>query len=411
LRKINDRVNPGLLLVGAALLGLLLTNFPFGESIIWIKEQYIDIAPIGLHIDIAHFVEDFVLAFFFLAVGLELIQEFTVGNLKNPKHATIPIVAAVGGMLFPALIFIGFALTTNDPAMLKGFAIPTATDIAFSVGVLALVAKNINPNVRIFLLTLAVADDIGGIIIIAVGYSTTINIVALGAVVALTIVWFIFMRIDNKPIRYGFCTLIGLIAWYFMYQSGIHPAILGVVLGLLVPCKPNTEKTDFTIAQSKDPATIDSKKALTPDLGSTSRAERFLPVLNPYTDLIVLPLYAFTQLAIPLNFSEFDSKSLTIMLGTAIALLVGKPLGIMLATITITKVLKTTLPNGLRYRDYLGVACLAGTGFTVAFLVTDLSFVGNTAITDIAKLGVLLGSFGAIIVATIVFKIKGEASA
>ncbi|MDR2538967.1 MAG: Na+/H+ antiporter NhaA [Bifidobacteriaceae bacterium] len=384
MKKLRERVNPGLLLVSVGVLALIVANIPVvSDYYFGIAHKEVPFGAFGLpylpSLTFEEFVRDFILAIFFFAVGLELKQEFTVGSLRNPKRAALPIIAAVGGMLFPSLIFISTVLISSNPALVSGFAIPTATDIAFSVGILALVGKGINPQVRVFLLTLAVADDIMGILVIAIGYSSNVNFWYLLFFFIIMALFFLVVRIPSKAGSLVGGIILGLVGWYFMFGSGVHPAICGVCLGMTMSSQVSGKRT-------------------------RSRAQFALEVLEPWSDLIILPLFAFFQLGVKFGALELTPLYLSLIIATTIGLLLGKPIGIMIFTIVITKITAIDLPKGLSYINYLGVACLAGTGFTVSFLVCNLAY-ADASLVMASKLGVLIGSFAAAFLAAIVMQL------
>jgi NhaA family Na+:H+ antiporter len=292
LLKIESRVNPGLLLLGAGIFALGWANLPkLNSAYFHLAEFTIPLGQLGLSelpdLTVEELVRDFLLAIFFFGIGLELKQEFTVGTLRSPKSAILPIMAACGGMLVPSLVYLAITLGSGNSGLISGFAIPTATDIAFSVGILALIGKKIHPAVRIFLLTLAVTDDILGIMVIAIGYSTSLNFVFLLFCLVTLLIFFGVVRIYH-PISYLLGPILGLTAWYFMFASGIHPAISGVALGLCMSSKTSPTRT-------------------------RSRAQIMLVGLSPISDLIVLPIFAFFQLGVPLGALTFDSNHLSLL--------------------------------------------------------------------------------------------------
>jgi NhaA family Na+:H+ antiporter len=387
MKNLREKVNPGLLLVGVGVIALIIANVPgLNDYYFSIAHTEVPLGDLGLpylpSLTFEEFVRDFILAIFFFAVGLELKQEFTVGSLRNPKRAALPIIAAVGGMLFPSLFFLGTVLVTSNPALTDGFAIPTATDIAFSVGILALVGKGINPQVRIFLLTLAVADDIMGILVIAIGYSSNVNFWYLLFFLVLMAVFFWVVRIPQKTISVIGGIVLGLLGWYLMFGSGVHPAICGVCLGMTMSSQVSTKRIK-------------------------SRAQFTLEVLEPWSDLIILPLFAFFQLGVKFDTLEFSPMYISLIVAATIGLLFGKPIGIMCFTVVITKITAIDLPKGLSYINYLGVACLAGTGFTVSFLVCNLAY-ADASLVMASKLGVLIGSFAAAVAAAAVMKLTAK---
>jgi len=391
LTKVSNKVNPGILLIVFAALALIWANLPNFEQYYFdflefeIDLHFFDLGFGAVVMNVEEFIKDFVLTIFFFEVGLELKHEFTEGSLRKPKQAALPILGALGGMLFPALIYSATVLISNNSQYLSGFAIPTATDIAFCIGILALLAPNINPELRIFLLTLAVADDLGGILIIAFAYSQGINFLAILLALLFTTIFFFVVHFYHQ-ISIFVAIILSLIIWYFFLKSGIHPALSGVVMGLCISHKKN-------------------KNHIEP-------INRLTEIFHPINNLFVLPIFAFSQLGISLFDLEVNKYSIFIIIGVALGLAIGKPLGILLFIHFSTKLKIAKMPKDVSTIDYLGISALAGIGFTVAFLVANLAFRTGTASDNVllGKLGVLIGSILAIVIAALLFQYEKHSS-
>ncbi|MEE8666560.1 MAG: Na+/H+ antiporter NhaA [Bifidobacterium mongoliense] len=361
----NERFT-GMVMLAFAVVGLTAANLPGIASGYEALSTFTPPLPIAsLTMPLSQWVEDGVLTLFFLVVGLDLRQEMATGFLSDPKKATVPVVAACGGVAVPALIF--WTINSSSPELAHGWTVPTATDIAFSITVLTLVSRRGSGELRAFLMTLAVVDDIIGIGLIAIVYSHLTSPWPVFVLAACLLSWFLLIRM-RRPI-WPVVAAIGLIAWYAMLSAGIHPTLSGVAVGLLTPARPVFREM-------------------------TSRAERYRGKLSPWSAMLALPVFAFFAMGIPLCGIGTHELGSTVFLGILIGLVIGKPLGIMLTARLCTAV-GLSLGDGIRWRDLLGVAQLCGIGFTVSFLMADLAFshsAQSSQYADTAKLAVLIGS-------------------
>ena len=394
-RILRQETIGGLIIVAAAVLAVVLANSPLGETYFGIRETYISFGfgESVWKINVGHLTADGLLAIFFFLVGLELKREFVVGELRDPRKALVPVVAALGGVLVPAGIFLYMtdALGVGDAA--RGWAIPIATDIAFALAVLALVGTWLPLALRTFLLTLAVVDDLVGITIIAVVYTDEVvwlNLVfSLLSVVAYGLVAQRYRNLFHLRPGAAWAILLplGMIAWFFMYGSGIHATVAGVLLALTVPVlRPKKERL------------------ANPDNSGEALAEVFEHRLRPLSAGIAVPLFAFFAAGVSLSGEKDFWYLLTspVSLGVITALIVGKSFGVFVATWLVTRLPGISLPRGMAWIDLLGIALLAGIGFTVSLLIGELSFGPESIYTDEAKIGILVGSVLAAALAALV---------
>ena len=345
----------GLLALAAAVVAVVWINSPLGPSYESLRE--LEIGPL----DLQHWAADGALTVFFFVAGLELKREFVVGSLRKPADAAVPVVAAICGVGVPALIYV-VVNTTGAGGQPEGWAIPAATDIAFALAVLAVVGSNLPTALRAFLLTLAVVDDLIVIAIIAVFYSGTLQLAALGITVAVFVVWALLQKFRiSTPVLY---VPLAVVAWWFMHESGIHATIAGVVLGLLMRVRPDPDESD-------------------------SPAERLEHLLAPVSAGVAVPFFALLSAGVLLE-GGADLLTDPIAIGIVVGLVVGKPVGVLLGTWLVTRFTRAELGPDLSWRDIIGMAVLAGIGFTVSLLVADLSFAGDEV--EAAKTAVLAGS-------------------
>ena len=348
----SDR-SAALLLMGAAVLGLVIANSPIGPAFLDFKHAYVGFESLGLKLSVEHWVADLLLATFFLVAGLELKYELSIGVLSRPATALVPIMAGVGGVLFPALIYTAFNWGTD---YMVGWPIPTATDIAFALGVLAIFGRGLPKSARVFLLALAIFDDLVAISIIAIFYTTDVRIEWLLAAALVLAAHYIAEKFPKLPINWIRVVTFGLL-WYAVYQSGVHATIAGVALGLI-----NTDKKTHSLVAK----------------------------IQPWTNSVSLPVFAFFAVAIALP--TFDGAFSSVFTGIALALPIGKILGITLFAILANRIAKTDARLELQWADFAAVAGLAGVGFTVSLLMSNLAFASIPEILAEATLAVIAGS-------------------
>lgn len=404
-RFLSTEVASGVLLLAAAIIALVWANSAFSDSYVrlWETELTLQIGGFELAEDLRHWVNDLLMAFFFFVVGLEVKREFVHGSLRDPKAAALPILCALGGMVVPALAYTGINLGGEA---VGGWGIPMATDIAFAVGVLALVGSRAPASLKVFLLTLAVADDIGAIAVIAIFYSDGIEPAALGgaAIVLLAIV-----AMQRLAVRsFAPYVIAAAVLWLLVFESGVHATIAGVLLGLLTPSRPFhapeavaadvnrymlglLRTRDGRVQESEEATMLHTSELATEAVSPLSRLEE---ALHPYTSFVVLPLFALANAGVVLVGGEPLGQLITepVTLGVLAGLVLGKPLGVLLAGALAVGSKRTKLPDGVGWLELAGVGLLSGIGFTVAIFVAGLAFEEGSALESGAKLGILVAS-------------------
>jgi len=386
LRK--ETVGGALLLVAAAV-ALIWANSPWSASYHNLTNFHVGTDRFGLHLDLSlgGWAADGLLAIFFFVVGLELKREFVAGDLRDPSRAALPIAAAIGGMVVPATIFVAFTANAGDGAM-RGWAIPTATDIAFAVAVLAVISTHLPSALRTFLLTLAVVDDLLAITVIAVFYTEKIKLVPL--LVAL-IPLILFAVLVQRRIRSWWLLIpLAVLTWAFVHESGVHATVAGVLLGFTVPV-------------------LRSEAAGGPDAGP-GLAEHFEHLMRPVSAGFAVPVFAF--FAAGVTFGGYDglvtALSDPIALGIVGGLVVGKTLGVFGTTWMLAAITRASLDAALRWIDVLGMSMLAGIGFTVSLLIGDLAYDSGSGRDDVVKVAVLTGSLLAAVLAAILLRLRNR---
>ena len=357
-----------------------------------VAETQLGIPGTNIILPIGHWAQDGLLTIFFLTVGLDLKQELTTGSLANPKAAAVPMLCAVGGMLMPPVLFItvislfsrfappapgivtiptGADVPFAEAA--QGWAIPTATDIAFSLAVLALFAKALPGSIRAFLMTLATVDDLLAIILIAVFFSSLNAWYWFIGITICAAIWAFLVRLRRVP--WLLVAVIGVLAWVMMFEAGVHPTLAGVLVGLLTPSRE--------MHGEKSP-----------------RAQRYASKLQPFSSLLALPIFAL--FATGVHFAELSPALMLspVVIGIIVALVIGKPLGIMITAWLSTHVAGLTMAKGLRVRDMFPAACACGIGFTVSFLIASLAYT-NTELSAEGRFGVLMASLIAALISGI----------
>jgi NhaA family Na+:H+ antiporter len=373
---IGRETTGGLLLIVAAALALVWANSPWREGYQALSGTVV--GPHALHLDltIAEWAADGLLAIFFFVVGLELKHEFVAGSLRNPKEAGVPMLAAVGGMAVPAVIFTVVVLALGEPSAVHGWAIPTATDIAFAVGVLAVFGKGLPLAIRTFLLTLAVVDDLLAIVVIAVFYSDDLHLLYLvGALAVVALAgWYVRTR---RP-RWWLLLPLGVVTWGLMHASGVHATVAGVLLGFTVPA----------VAMHGEPR---------------PRTLRYAHAMEPWSQGLALPVFAFLAAGVNVVDGGGPAEILgqPVVPAIALGLVVGKVVGVLGTTALVTRLTPLRLAQGIGVRDLLPVSLLAGIGFTVALLVAELSFGHGSEHTEGAKAAILLASVTAAVLGAV----------
>ncbi len=354
----------GIVLLAAAALALLLDNTGLG----WASDFLLD-TPFGVRLGALRlekplllWVNDGLMAIYFFLVGLEIKKEMASGALSTVSLALLPAVAALGGMVVPALIYVAF--NAGDAAALKGWAIPAATDIAFALGVLALAGPRVPPSLKVFLLALAVLDDLGAIIIIAVFYTSELSVLSLGLALAGVSVLFALNQANVQ--RFAPYLLVGVFVWVCVLKSGVHATLAGVAVALMVPLSGGAD-------------------------GEEPLAERLMHELHPWTTFLVAPLFAFANAGVSLAGLSANVLAQPIPLGIALGLFLGKPIGILGGVWAMVQVGTARLPEGATWMHILGVAMLGGIGFTMSLFIGMLAF-PEPAMAMPLRVGVLTGS-------------------
>jgi Na+/H+ antiporter NhaA len=393
-------------LLAATVLALIWANSPASGAYddLWATELAISLGEHEIREDLRHWVNDGLMVFFFFLVGMEVRRELAMGELTDRQRAVIPALAAVGGMAIPALLFT--ALNAGGEGA-RGWGIVMATDIAFVVGLLALVAPRAPHSLRVFLLTLAIVDDIGAIVVIAVFYSSGIDLVALAVAGAMIPAILLVNRIGawRGPAYF----LAGLVLWVAMFESGVHPTIAGVLVGVLIDVHP-PRRRDVELAArltrlfhlNPTPQLARMTKLGVAD--AVSPNERLQTLWHPWTSYVVVPVFALANAGVALDADALDAAlGSALTLGIVVGLVAGKLLGIAGTTAVAVRGRLGPMPDRVGHAELVGGAALAGIGFTVALFITDLAF-EDQRLQDEAKVGVLAGSVLAAVIAAAVFR-------
>ncbi len=354
----------GIVLLFAAVIALIISNSELSSLYFSTLEKYlfIGINNFGLKLSVLHWINDALMAIFFFFVTLEIKREFLQGELSNIKQALLPIIAAVGGMVIPALIYV--IINLGDGETLKGWAIPSATDIAFSLGVLSLLGSRVPLSLKVFLTALAIIDDLGAIVIIALFYSGDLSIKYL----SLMLLAFIILLVINKFNVKKFLPylIVGIFLWDFTHNSGIHATIAGVLLAMTIPHRKKDK--DFSLLIKVEHA------------------------ISPYVAFGIMPIFAFANAGVSLEGLSFSSLLDKVPLGIVLGLFVGKQLGVFVFSYVSIKLKVAQMPSNTSWYNFYGVGVLTGIGFTMSLFVGNLAFADNLQYMDGVKIGVLTGS-------------------
>ena len=354
----------GLVLLISAVIALIISNSSLSALYFNTLEHYlfIGINNFGMQLTVLHWINDALMAIFFFFVTLEIKREFLLGELSNPKQAILPIIAAIGGMLVPALIYI--YINFDNSQTLNGWAIPSATDIAFSLGVLSLLGSRVPLSLKVFLTALAILDDLGAIIIIAFFYSGDLSIKYL----MLMLIIFISLMLLNKFNIKKFLPylILGFFLWFFTHESGIHATISGVLLATVIPHRK--KEKDFSLLIKIEHA------------------------ISPYVAFGIMPLFALANAGVSLNGITLNSLMLPVPLGIVLGLFIGKQIGVFLFSIVSIKLKIAQMPTNSNWLSLYGVGILTGIGFTMSLFIGNLAFIENTEHIGGVKIGVLTGS-------------------
>jgi NhaA family Na+:H+ antiporter len=396
----------GLVLLACAAFALILANTgaATGFNKFWHTHLSIEIGKFQLGGELGHFfVNDVLMTLFFFVVGLEIKRELVTGELRDPRKAALPVAAALGGMLVPAAIYA--ILQAGQPGV-HGWGIPMATDIAFVVGATALLGSRVPFGLKIMLLSLAIADDIGAVVVIAAFYSSDLSffMLLLGAGgLSLTA---ILNEIGVRSVT--IYAIVGAGIWLAFYKSGVHPTIAGVILGLMTPATEWVSRTALRLSIADLQAQLASdvhEEVAVEDLEllafaaqeSVSPLERLEHTLHPWVGFLIMPLFALANAGVPIASGEWTSP---VTISVALGLFLGKPLGILLLSLLAVKLGIARLPEGVTWRVLFGGGCLAGIGFTMSLFVTGLAFRNEPDLLGAGKLGTIIGSVCSAIVGT-----------
>lgn len=361
----------GIILVIAAAIAMFVANSPLNEMYQGMLHTYV------FGMSVSHWINDGLMAVFFLLIGLEVKRELLEGALKSKETAIFPAIAAVGGMLAPALIYVLF--NSSNPEALQGWAIPAATDIAFALGIMALLGNRVPVSLKVFLLALAIIDDLGVVVIIALFYSGDLSTLAL--TVGFIATGVLFMLNNKHVTKLSVYLIVGAILWFAVLKSGVHATLAGVVIGFAIPLKGNK--------------------------GEHSPLKHLEHALHPYVAFAILPIFAFANAGISLEGISLSNLTGMLPLGIAMGLLVGKPLGIFLFSWGAVKTGVAKLPEGVNFMNIFAVSVLCGIGFTMSIFISSLAFGPTNADFDtLARLGILMGSTTAAILGYVLLSIS-----
>jgi NhaA family Na+:H+ antiporter len=383
LRK--ETVGGGLLLLGAVV-ALVWANSPWSATYASLSQVTVGPAALHLNLDLATWAADGLLAIFFFVAGLELKREFVAGDLRSPARAVLPVAAAFGGVIVPALLFVALNLGEGDAV--RGWAIPTATDIAFALAVLAIIGTHLPAGLRTFLLTLAVVDDLIAITIIAVFYTDSLAVVPL--LLALVPLGLFTVAVQRRVRSWWLLLPLAAATWVLVHDSGVHATVAGVLLGFAVPV-------------------VRSQAAGGPEAGP-GLAEHFEHRFRPISSGFAVPVFAFFAAGVSVAGAGGLGATLadSVTVGVVVGLVAGKVVGVLSATWLVQRYTRAQLDEGLAWWDVLGLSLLAGIGFTVSLLVGELAFGAGSERDDHVKVGVLAGSLLAALLATVVLRLRNR---
>jgi Na+:H+ antiporter, NhaA family len=382
----EETVGGGLLLAAAAI-ALVWANSPWSAAYETLRDTRVGPASLHLDLTLGTWAADGLLALFFFVAGLELKREFVAGDLRDPRKAVLPVAAAVGGMAIPALLFVLINLSGADGA-LRGWAIPSATDIAFALAVLAVISTHLPSALRTFLLTLAVVDDLLAIVVIAVFYTEDLSVVPL--LLALVPLALFGLLVQKRVRRWWLLLPLAAATWVLVHESGVHPTVAGVLLAFTVPV-PRSEAAGGSAA-------------------GPGLAEHFEHRLRPLSAGVAVPVFAFFSAGVAVGGLSGLAASVTdrVALGIAVGLVVGKAIGISASTWLVSRFTRAELDEDLGWPDVLGLSLLGGIGFTVSLLITELAYGAGSTTYDHAKVGILTGTLVAALLATVVLRLRNR---
>ena len=411
-RFLHIEAASGIVLLIATAIAIAMANSSYLDSYtkLWNIKLTLGLGGAALSYPLWYWVNDGLMTVFFFLVGLEIKREIVAGELREVKRIVAPAAAAFGGALVPAIIYLAFL--GENPGQ-QAWAIPMATDIAFVVGAITILGKRVPHGLKVFLLTLAIVDDIIAVLVIAIFYTSQISLIWLFSALIGVIVVIFMNRIGVRNV-FGYL-IIGALTWLCTLKSGIHPTISGVMLGLLTPAIPLLSKDEL---QAELTQALDVIKGMSSGVDkvklksamedtdfatreSISPLERLEADVHPWAAFVIMPIFALANAGVPFSFNAISSP---IAIAIAIALLIGKPLGIVLSLVLVVKTRLAAIPDGSNWGAVIGAGCLAGIGFTMSLFVASLSLTGELLVD--AKAGILVGSTLAIIAGTVILMLS-----
>lgn len=413
---INKEALSGILLFLATVAAVIVANSSLGQDYydLWHLPLGINVGELSISMTLTYWIDDGLMALFFLMVGLEIKREMMIGELSSVAKASFPIIAAIGGMLIPALIYVGF-----NPDNPLGFGIPMATDIAFALGILMLLGTRVNPALKLFLVALAVVDDLGAVLVVATVYTSDIQTqYFLHAAIIYAVIWGLNIKGVTKLLPY---LILGIALWVYIHAIGIHATIAGVLLAFAIPIKSKLDEENFIKESKKD---IDNFEKHIDEIPMLNHHQidslenigyNYDKVQNPLVRLehqlhglsafFIMPLFAFSNAGVIIDFSTIDAN-LMIVLGVVFGLIIGKPIGIFGFTYLATKLKIVKKPDNISWAEVIAVGFLGGIGFTMSIFITHLAFLDESVIAAV-KLGVFAASFiAAVIGVLLILRVK-----
>ena len=362
---IKHESTAGITLLVMTIIALIISNSVLSDDYFKALKTYYSLGfgDFKLKLSLFHWINDALMAIFFLVVGLEIKREFVEGELSRPTQAALPIMGAVGGMLVPALIYVAFNIQT--PETLRGWAIPSATDIAFSIGILSLLGSRVPLSLKVFLVALAIIDDMGAVIIIAIFYTTELNTTYLGLMFACFAILLILNKFNVK--YFSLYLFVGIFMWFFTHESGVHATIAGVLLAITIPHKQDSSHHGKSMLKHVE------------------------HTLAPYVSFIIMPIFAFANAGVNFDGMSFAQFLEPVPIGICLGLFIGKQVGVFIFSVGAIKFGLAEKPNDASWGSFYGVGILTGIGFTMSLFVGNLAF-PESEIIDGVKIGVLLGS-------------------
>ena len=363
---IKHESTAGITLLVMTIIALIISNSFLSDDYFKALKTYyaLGFGEFKLKLSLFHWINDALMAIFFLVVGLEIKREFVEGELSRPTQAALPIMGAVGGMLVPALIYVGFNIQT--PETLRGWAIPSATDIAFSIGILSLLGSRVPLSLKVFLVALAIIDDMGAVIIIAIFYTTELNLTYLSLMFTC---FFILLLLNKFNVKYfSLYLIVGLFMWFFTHESGVHATIAGVLLAITIPHKQDQSHHGKSMLKHVE------------------------HTLAPYVSFIIMPIFAFANAGVSLEGLTFATLLNPVPLGIVLGLFFGKQIGVFVLSYLSVKLKIADKPNNSTWPAFYAVSILTGIGFTMSLFVGNLAFANDMQYIDGVKIGVLAGS-------------------